>query len=171
VTDVHPILANRVRTVLYVAAWIPIAALLSQLVAHDKTLSFSEAALIVFPMCLVYAFLCQASWYLCRAVPLQESEIVRLCVTHATAAAVSAAVWVGIGYIWVWLIESANYLGTIIDRYVGQLPILLFSGFLLFLLAVAFNYLLITFELSQQAEKKALQLDVLAREAELKALR
>ena len=156
---------------LYVAAWIPIAALLSQLLAHDRTLSFSEAALIVFPMCLLYAFLCQASWYLCRAVPLHESEIARLCVTHATAAAVSAAAWVGIGYIWVWLIESSNYLGPLVDRYVGQLPILVFSGFLLFLLAVAFNYLLITLEVSQQAEKKALQLDVLAREAELKALR
>ena len=92
----HPILVNRARTLLYVASWIPIGVLLMYLLAHDKTLSYGEAALIVFPMCLVYAFLCQASWYLCRAVPLQESEIVRLCATHATAAAVSDVAWVGI---------------------------------------------------------------------------
>lgn len=167
----HPILASRVRTLLYVASWIPIGVVLTQLLAHDKTLSYGEAAVIVVPMCLVYAFLCQASWYLCRAVPLQDTAIVRLCVTHATAAAVSAGVWIGIGFVWVWLIETSAYLGPIIDRYVGQLPILLFSGVVLFLLAVALNYLLITFEVSQRAEKKALQLDVLAREAELKALR
>jgi two-component system sensor histidine kinase AlgZ len=156
---------------LYVGSWIPIGIVLTQLIAHDKTLSYGEAALIAIPMCLVYAFLCQASWYLCRAVPLQHTETVRLCVTHATAAAVSAGVWIGIGYIWVWLIETSAYFGPFIDRYVGQLPILVFSGVVLFLLAVALNYLLITFEGSQQAEKKALQLDVLAREAELKALR
>src|SRR5207244_13543154 len=62
-------------------------------------------------------------------------------------------------------------LDGIVDRYLVQLPILFLSGVLLFLLAIVFNYLLITFEASQRAENKALELQVLAREAELKALR
>src|SRR6185503_18583567 len=45
------------------------------------------------------------------------------------------------------------------------------SGVALFILAVAFNYLLITFENSRRAENRALEMQVLAREAELKALR
>ncbi len=56
-------------------------------------------------------------------------------------------------------------------RYADALPLLFSAGIVLFLLAVAFNYLFITFEASQQGEKKALELQVLAREAELRALR
>src|SRR4029434_9305580 len=51
------------------------------------------------------------------------------------------------------------------------MPMLFIFGVVLFVIAVAFNYLLITFEVSRRAESKALELQVLAREAELKALR
>src|SRR4029453_2463652 len=73
--------------------------------------------------------------------------------------------------IWALLLGSAVGLTGISSRYVSQIPILFVSGVLLFLIAVTLNYLLITFQLSQQAESKALELQVLAREAELKALR
>jgi LytS/YehU family sensor histidine kinase len=130
-----------------------------------------EAAAVLFPMCLIYAFICQASWYLCSAVPLRETQILRLCATHAAAALLSAVAWTGFGWLWSWLLEMTLYVDQVNARYVTQIPILFGSGVLLFLLAVALNYLLITFELSQHAESKALELQVLAREAELKALR
>ena len=94
----HPILANRARSLLYLASWIPIAALFTAVLARGGAMPLGEAAGILVPMCLLYAFICQASWYLCVAVPLRENEIVRLCVTHATAAIVSAGAWVGIGW-------------------------------------------------------------------------
>ena len=167
----HPILANRTRALLYLAAWLPIAALLTQVLSRGGTIIWSEAALIVFPMCLLYAFVCQASWYLCNAVPLRQSEAVRLAGSHITAALISAAAWVAVGWLWASLLGSSFAIADIGSRYTAQIPILFVSGLLLFLLAVAFNYLLITFEVSQRAESKALELQVLAREAELKALR
>lgn len=165
------ILADRRRSVLYIAAWIPIAALLVGIVVRGGAMSVGEASLIVVPMCLLYAFICQASWYLCNAVPLRNADIVRLCLTHATAASVSAAAWIGFGWLWAWAFDSAQYFENIQQHYISQIPVLFFSGLLLFLLAVVLNYLLVTFETSQRAEKTALELDVLAREAELKALR
>jgi hypothetical protein len=168
---VHPILANRARTILYVAAWIPIDALLIGVVTRAGTLSWLEAAVILTPMCFLFAFICQASWYLCIAVPFRESHVMRLCATHATAAAVSSGLWIGIGWLWAWALDSGGYVDAIAPRYTAQLPLLFLSGILLFLLAVALNYLLITFEASQLAEKRALELQVLAREAELRALR
>jgi two-component system, LytTR family, sensor histidine kinase AlgZ len=164
---------------LYVAAWLPIAALLTQVLTRGGTIRWSEAAVIVLPMCLLYSFICQASWYLCRAVPLRvappgerfESETVRLIGSHATAAVVSAAVWIAVGWVWAWILGSTFGIAGIDSRYVAQIPMLFISGVVLFVIAVAFNYLLITFQLSQQAESKALELQVLAREAELKALR
>ena len=167
----HPILANRARSLLYLASWIPIAALFTAVLARGGAMPLGEAAGILVPMCLLYAFICQASWYLCVAVPLRENETVRLCATHATAAIVSAGAWVGIGWVWVWLLEETSHFEGIGGRFLSQAPILFFSGFLLFLLAVVFNYLLIAFEASRRVEKTALEFQVLAREAELKALR
>ena len=167
----HPILTNRARTLLYLGAWLPIAALLTGIVTRSGSMTTGEAAAIVFPMCLMYAYICQASWYLCQALPLRQSQIFRLVTTHATAAAVSSIVWVGIGVVWAFVLGAAFDLDSIVDQYMTQLPTLFFSGLLIFLLAIAFNYLLITFEVSQRAEQKALELQVLAREAELRALR
>jgi hypothetical protein len=168
---VHPILANRTRTALYTAAWLPIAALLTEVLALGGSISWKNAALIVFPMCLVYAFICQASWYLCNAVPLRENEIGRLAASHGTAAVVSALAWVGTGWVWASMLSSSFQLEGLTTLYVAQIPVLLASGVLLFILAVAFNYLVITFEVSRRAESRALEMQVLAREAELKALR
>src|SRR5215813_5402553 len=167
----HPILANRTRTLLYLAAWLPIAALLTEVLVSSGTIGWSDAAALVFPMCLLYAFICQASWYLCNALPLRESDTFRLIGSHGTAAAVSAGAWVLVGGVWAWLLGEAFAIDGIGSRYIAQIPILFISGVLLFLIAVAFNYLLIAFETSQRAESKALELQVLAREAELKALR
>ncbi len=167
----HPILANRTRSLLYVAAWLPIGALLTQVLARGGSIRWAEAAAIIFPMCLVYAFICQASWHLCNAMPLRQTETFRLIGSHTTAALVSAAAWVAMGWAWASLLASGFALDGIESRYVAQIPIVFVSGVVLFVLAVAFNYLLITFEVSQRAESKALELQVLAREAELKALR
>jgi len=155
---------------LYLASWIPVAVVLAAVVTRGG-MSVPEAAVIVVPMCLMYAYICQASWYLCQALPLRQSETLRLVGTHATAGLVASAAWVGIGLVWAFLAGTSFDLDAIVDRYLVQLPILFLSGVLLFLLAIAFNYLLITFEASQRAEQKALELQVLAREAELKALR
>jgi two-component system sensor histidine kinase AlgZ len=167
----HPVLTNRARMLLYLASWLPIAALLTAIVTRGGGMPLMEAAIILFPMCLLYAFICQASWYLCQALPLRDSEILHLLGTHATASLVASAAWAGFGLVWAFLVGTSFDLAGIVDRYLAQLPILFLSGVLLFLLAIAFNYLLITFEASQRAEQKALELQVLAREAELKALR
>jgi two-component system, LytTR family, sensor histidine kinase AlgZ len=167
----HPILANRTRSLLYVAGWLPIAALLTQLLTRGGAMPYPwQAAVIVFPMCLLYAFICQASWYLCNAVPLRENAL-RLVTTHLTAAAVSAGAWVLIGWGWAWALQDAFGIDGLAFRYLDQIAALFISGVVLFILAVVFNYLLITLEVSRKAESKALELQVLAREAELKVLR
>lgn len=167
----HPILANRTRALLYVAAWLPVAALLTQVLTRGGAIGWRDAAMIVFPMCLLYAFICQSSWYLCKAIPLREKDAVRLLASHATAAIVSAILWVGLGWVWALLLGAAFGIDGLESRYRPQILILLVSGLLLFLIEVTLNYLLITFESSRRAENQALALQVLAREAELKALR
>ncbi len=134
-------------------------------------MAWTEAAIIAFPMCLLYAFVCMASWYLCRAIPLRETEILRLAGTHATAAVLCSGIWLVIGQALALLLDATSDFEGIDERYLSQLPILFLSGILLFLLAVSFNYLLIMLEASRRSETRALELQVQAREAELRALR
>lgn len=168
----NPILINRTRTLVYLVLWLSIAVLLTVILTPSGTgLSPIEAFAITLPMCLLYAFICQAAWYLCKAIPLSESALPRLVATHAAAAFTSAALWYALSLAWASVLEAAVPFESLGPRYRAAGPILFFAGLLLFVLAIVFNYLLITFESSQRAENKALELQVLAREAELRALR
>jgi LytS/YehU family sensor histidine kinase len=67
-----------------------------------------------------------------------------------------------------------TFLGTFdqaVANYRSQLPLVVSSGVLLFWSAAMFHYVLIAFEASQTAITRALSLEVMAREAELRALR
>jgi LytS/YehU family sensor histidine kinase len=55
-------------------------------------------------------------------------------------------------------------------RFDHDIPIFFVAGILLFTLAAAVHYLLIAFEASRAAERRALELQVLARDAQLEAL-
>lgn len=54
----HPILAQLRRLALYLFAWIPISLLLAYLLAMPHTIRWQEAAMLAFPLCFIYAFLC-----------------------------------------------------------------------------------------------------------------
>jgi LytS/YehU family sensor histidine kinase len=57
------------------------------------------------------------------------------------------------------------------ERYAGSLPLLVSFGVGLFLIAAAVHYLIETLETARRTERNVLELQVLARDAELKALR
>lgn len=57
------------------------------------------------------------------------------------------------------------------QRFATQIPILFGAGFLLYLLSVASHYVILTMEESSKAEARALETSILARDAELKALK
>jgi LytS/YehU family sensor histidine kinase len=61
--------------------------------------------------------------------------------------------------------------GPTIAQYARHEPLLFASGVLLFLLALTVHYLLLAFEFARKAERRQLQLEVLSRDAELRALR
>jgi two-component system, LytTR family, sensor histidine kinase AlgZ len=163
----HPILADRERLVLYLAAWLPIAALLTAILARGGDIAWIESLAITAPMCLLYAFMCLASWYICRTA---GSPLATLG-TVTAAAFFSSTVWVLIGRTWAEGLEIVPSFAGLTDRYTRQIAIVFLSGVLLFLLAVAVHYVLLLLEESRTAERRALELQVFAREAELRALR
>ena len=166
----HPILARRERLAAYLLAWLPVAAVVAYLVVLPGRVSVREALLLAVPLSLVYAFLCLSSWYACRSAPLQLSRGWTLLATHGAGAFVAAALWTLCGS----TLASAVAVGELADlpeRFSGSVPSLFVLGVLVYLLAVALHYVLLSLESSQAAERREAEMRVLAREAELEALK
>src|SRR6185436_16292023 len=111
------------------------------------------------------------SWYLCRTSALRTGATMPIAGTLMVASLLYSTVWVLVGRSWVGVLELIPAFSGLADRFVRQAGVLFLAGVLLFLLAAAVHYLLLMLEESRAAEKNALKLQVLAREAELRALR
>jgi sensor histidine kinase YesM len=149
----------------------PVAAQFSLLLVLSGRLPWTSAVAVAAPLCLLYAFLCPSSWFICRAYPLHETRFSLLAGIHLIAAFLSASLWVLAGKVWVSVLDPVLQ----ISKYGAEFRLLgwllLGAGMLLYLLCASMHYVMITFELSREAERRSLELRILAREAELKALR
>jgi hypothetical protein len=163
---VHPILNARARLLVYLAGWLPVGLLLAISLGGDYT-----AAALFIPLSFVYAFIGLSTWYVCSALPIQAGRTGRVIAALMVGAALTSGLWIGIGFLWSAALDSLvselNARALLDDH--AQL--LFVVGALLFWLVAALYYLLMAFDASRQAETRALELNVLAREAELKALR
>jgi two-component system, LytTR family, sensor histidine kinase AlgZ len=167
----HPILGDRRRLALYLLAWLPVALLLALGLRRDG--GWLPALAFFLPLCLAYAFITLSSWYICRVFPLdrkaQTSSV--LVFVHVLAGVVVSVVWVGMAGAWSRVIDTLVGGQDARLLFDGQQLVLFAVGALLFWMATVVHYLLIAFEASREAETRALELNLLAREAELKALR
>ena len=167
----HPILAHKKHLRLYLAAWLPVLGLISVLLVMSGRLSWPDALALSIPLGFLNAFMCLAAWYLCRAFPLATTGFLRLLSLYAVASLLTSSLWVSIGKPIAALLSNVPPLEDLNDHYAEQVPLLFCVGILLFLLVVAVHYLLSSFETARQSERQALQVQILAREAELKSLR
>lgn len=159
----HPLLADRKRLALYLLTWLLLAFLLAVLVTEPGRISLRDAVLFTLPPTLVYAFICITAWFPARALPLTVARAVSLLVAHVLGALVWSGVWL--------LLFRGWQLVLHIDAIAGKAALIIFTGALLYLLSVAFHYLLIAIEDARRLEIREMQVQVLAREAELKTLK
>jgi hypothetical protein len=164
----HPFLANKSRLGVYLLQWMPLAALLAFLLATMGRLSWPEAIALASPLILIYQFICLSPWYLCRVMPL-STPVARLIGNHIAAAAVAALVWMliakGLGFL-----LSRLFPG--LERRVNPpIPMIFAVGVILYLLAVALYYVILSSEASRESETRAREARILAQEAELQALK
>lgn len=167
----HPIFSNLRRLGLYLLSWIPIAGMLAYLLTIPGQLSMREAVILSIPLSLIYAFICLSSWYSCRGNPLEKYGLGRLIATHVTAALIASVVW---GFAAAGMASSLSKMPSFPElntRFRPAIPVIVGSGILLYLLSVTFFYIIIAVDLSRDAEARVMQASVLARDAELKALK
>jgi two-component system sensor histidine kinase AlgZ len=167
----HPILAERRVLIAYLAIWLAPASLLASVLAGGRLEAAALAAALAFPLAFVYAFVCLSAWYVCQRAPLRSSRMPFVLANSAGAAIVSSGLWVLVARVVSAAIDGAvpgSGAGALIER---ETPLLFTAGALVYLLAAAVAYAMTAVGEARVAERRALELQVLAREAELKALR
>ncbi len=167
----HPLLSPIKRYGIYLLAWAPLAGILTYLVAVPGQLGWRDATILIVPLCMVYQFVCLSAWYSCKAAPIQKSTGWRLWLTHVLAAAT-------LSLLWVFLAKSLAYGFSEFPAFVGldrrfasQISVIFGAGFFLYLLSVAIHYVILAIEESNKAEVRVQETSILARDAELKALK
>jgi two-component system sensor histidine kinase AlgZ len=165
----HPIVSRPRQLGLYAIAWIPLTALLVYLF-RAAGLSVDEAGMLLWLLAPLYALMCLLAWYPCRATPLHSSGLPRIIVTHTAAGVLVSGAWMGIAIVYVYglvLLEPFQKLGKHEDLY----KLIFGVGLLLYFLSVAFHYVLASLESTRQSEERVYEARVLARDAELRALK
>jgi hypothetical protein len=166
----HPLLVRRAHLALYLLVWLPVGGLLAVLVAGQLGGAWTFALAAALPLAFVLSFICLSAWYVSRGFPLAGTGSVRIVATAVAAAVLSSATWLLIGRGWMTVIGWR--FGVEASQVFLGLGTLLFGfGILLYLLSLTISYLLALFAASQEAQRRGLQGQVLAREAELRSLR
>jgi len=168
---VHPLLERRGRLIGYLglaaAFGLLLALLLDTIAPGQRKATFAFAV----PMAILYAFQCLSAWYSVRQLPAERSGGTRLVLLLTVASLVSATLWTTVGYGWALLLDGSAAFRGLPERYREFLPILFLLGVFLYALATLLHLLFVVVERSRETERRALELQVHAREAELKSLK
>jgi hypothetical protein len=167
----HPILSRPVNLAAFMTIWLPLGGLLASLLALQGVFGWTHAAAIAIPLSLFYGFLCLSAWYVTSGSPVDRVGPLRLATTAVASAFLSSAVWLLIARGWLAVVETLARWPELPSSFRAAAPTIFGFGFLLYLLAMATSYLAAAYAASRDAERRGLELQVLAREAELRALR
>jgi two-component system sensor histidine kinase AlgZ len=167
----HPLLRDRIRLALYLAVWMVVGLALAGLMWITRGTPMPNALALAEPLALVYGVVCLSALWVCRSLPLQGTEPVRLVRGWIGATLQASAVWVGVGIPWaIWLTRVGVLDASRADLMVGAASFFVL-GVPLYFVSLVVHYLVLTFEASREAERRMLESNVTAREAEVRALR
>ena len=167
----HPLLARRIRILLYLVAWVGIGLLLTGLFVLLRPRPLAHAAIFAGPLTAIYAFACLSAWWVCRSRPLGSAPPLRLAAFLAGAALQSAAFWTAAGAAWAVLLKTRAGIGPDRAGMMRDLLALFVAGVILYAQSIVAHYLALAFETARAAERRMLESQLSAREAELRALR
>jgi LytS/YehU family sensor histidine kinase len=168
----HPLLARPARLAAYLALATAFGVLLALALETVAPGHFPSALGFGVPMALVYAFQCLSAGYPVRRAAASGPVIAASAIFALTLAALaSAAIWCALGWLWARVLVELGAPAALAGRVEATLPLLAVFGVVLYAVAVLAHLSLAAFERSRDAERRALELQVLAREAELRSLK
>lgn len=167
------VLEGRPRLLVHLGAWGLVGVLVTLLLNALVGMPWLAAACFALPLSLAAAPMSISGFYLSRAMPLRPDSITRVAGTVGSAAVVTGALWAALGHGWWLALHAAAVTG--IDPGPAQpqrvTPILVVVGAMAYVVSMALHYLFRVYERAAAVERRALQSEISAREAELRALR
>jgi hypothetical protein len=166
----HPILAERSRLGAYLAGWALLGVLLAALLVLAAPFGWTEAAVFAIPLALLFGFMGLASFWVCRAAALPRG-LLRAFGMQLLAGFASGSLWLAAGRGFAIALDRGGVFPGLVEKQAAAWPLLLGLGVVLYLLAATLHYMIVAFEASRAAERRALEFEIASREAELRALR
>ena len=167
----HPILGYPRRLAIYLVAWLTLSELLFYLITYHSGVGWLDAGIFFFPLSFFYAFVCLSAWYSCRGIPIEGTSVTGLIGPHLLAAIIVSIFWAVTARAFANALAHFDRFRRVQERVANNTQLFLMIGLLLYLLAVALFYVIIAQEESREAEQRAMQAGILARDAELRALK
>lgn len=166
-------LEGRPRLFVHLGAWLLVGVLVTLLLNAIVGVAWGAAAAFALPLSVAAAPMSISGFYLSRALPLRPDSIARVAGTVFSASVVTGALWAALGHAW-WLALDALSINGV-DPGVPQqqrvTPILMVVGAMAYIVSMALHYLFRAYERAGIVERRALESEIAAREAELRALR
>ena len=153
---------TRRARIAYYLAWLPMAALVA-VVLHLRGMPWSLALSIGLPLCIPFALVCGSSYYMARAMPLRGSHLAQVLTSLLAASVLTGGLWAALALAIAYLVPGSHL--------VDQLGVLFGMGVGYFVLSLIFHYLILAMEETRRMEDLEREARVLAREAELRALK
>lgn len=164
----HPVLVRRSRLLLYIAVWVVFGLFISVILIYGGRAPVEWALEFAVPLAVLLGMQSLSFWYLVQSMPA-GTPLPRMVVSWLGAGTIALGLWLAAAYAWaIWLLDPGQ---SYPESAVGSIPLLVFAGAIGILLAVLGHYLAGAYQRSREAERRALELQVYAREAELKSLR
>src|ERR1700733_4657613 len=165
----HPILNHRGRLIGYLLLWVTFGALLGAVIALTGAGSPRWAELFAIPLAVLMGLQCLPCWYLVRGMAPTEVPAWRLAGTWLGTGSVLLSLWLSAALLWIRVLKYAGLMPNVDSG--TLIPLLVFAGCVGILIAILGLYSAAAGERSREAERRALELRALAREAEMSFLR
>jgi two-component system, LytTR family, sensor histidine kinase AlgZ len=167
----HPILSKKGLFRTYVAIWLAAGAFAAFLAGLLWQVNWAFAFTFAIPMAVLFGFISLSAYYLCRSFPIGRAGTAQAVLVVSAVSVVSSALWAFSGRVLFWFIG-----GVILPETPNALPVpvaaVLFGlGIFLYLLSAAVYYLQTESEKAIETERHMMEMRILARDAELRALR
>jgi len=151
--------------------WIGVAAVLIPALATLGNLSWVNSIALGIPLALFSLFIPLAAGYICKFTPFDRSVQWRAVLTHITAAQVLSFLWTLLASPFARAISYIPQFRGLDKLFAPDLWIVYVTGSLVYLMSIAFHYVVIAQRTARAIEVRAVETSMLAREAELRALR
>src|SRR5215468_4886421 len=151
--------------------WVGVAVVLIPALATLGDLSWINSTALGVPLALFSLFIPLAAGFVCKFTPLDRSVLWRTVLTHVMAAQVLSFLWTLIAGPFARALSYIPQFRGLDKQFSADLWIVYVTGSLVYLMSIAFHYVVIAQEAARAVELRAVQTSMLARDAELRALR